>query len=101
MLPSLAHRGVEVETRRESRGGWANMGGFPRLRETRTIHAGGASGAVVRGDISDLMLVELSVTVVFFFERELDVARLADSLSGALGRLPAFAGRLRRRGGGL
>jgi hypothetical protein len=77
------------------------MGGFPRLRETRTIHGGGASGAVIRGDVTDLLLVELSVTVVFFFERELDIDRLADSLSGALRRLPAFAGRLRRKGSEL
>lgn len=80
------------------------MSGWPRLRETRTIRAGAPAGkpaAVIRCDISDLMLVELSVTVVFFFERELGVDRLADSLSGALGRLPAFAGRLRRRDGAL
>jgi hypothetical protein len=82
------------------------MGGWPRLRETRTIQAGAAPGAVtantvIRCDISDLMLVELAVSVVFFFERELDVDRLADSLAAALRRLPAFAGRLHRNGAEL
>jgi hypothetical protein len=77
------------------------MGGWPRLRETRTIRAGSAPGTVIRCDISDLLLVELSVSVVFFFERELDVDALAGSLAGALGRIPAFGGRLRRRDGVL
>ena len=95
------------------------MGGWPRLRETRTVQGAGASHSstgtdtgtdtstdtstdtVIRCDISDLMLVELSVSVVFFFERELDVDRLAGALAGALHRLPAYAGRLRRRDGAL
>ena len=80
------------------------MSGWPCLCQTRTLRAGPPPGAperVIRCDISDLMLAELSVTVVFFYERELDVDRLADSLSGTLARLPAFAGRLRRRGDAL
>ncbi len=77
------------------------MSGWPRLRETRTVRAGSAPGTVIRCDISDLLLVELSVSVAFFFAHGLDVDRLAAALSGALERLPAFAGRLRRRAGAL
>lgn len=77
------------------------MGGWPRLRESRTIRSGTTSGRVIRCDVSDLLLVELTVCVVFFFERELDVDRLASALAGALGHLPAFGGRLRRRGAEL
>lgn len=77
------------------------MSGWSRLRESRTVRAGSAPGTVIRCDISDLLLVELSVSVVFFYPRALDVDGLAASLSRALERLPAFAGRLRRRDGVL
>ncbi len=41
------------------------------------------------------MRADISVSVVFFFERPLDDVRLADGLSRALDLIPAFAGRLR------
>lgn len=75
------------------------MTGWPRLVESRTVRSGAAPGTVIRCATTDLMLVELSVSVAFFYERELDVDRLAAALAGALGRVPAFAGRLRRQDG--
>ncbi len=77
------------------------MGGFARLHETRTVRAGTATGTAVRCGLTDLLLAELTVSVVFFYGRRLDVDALAASLSQALGRLPVFAGRVRAFEGGL
>jgi hypothetical protein len=49
----------------------------------------------------DMLLADLSVSVVHFFEEELDEERLAAGLAVALERVPAFAGRLRTAGDGL
>jgi hypothetical protein len=65
------------------------------LRESRTIHAGHAPGTVVRCGLTDTMLADIPVSVVFFFERELDESRIADGLASALRRVPVFGGRLR------
>ncbi|MGW4646764.1 acyltransferase [Kitasatospora sp. NPDC004289] len=67
----------------------------------RTVRAGTASGEVIRCGVSDAMLAELAVSVVFFYDRPLDEQRLADGLAVALGRVPMFAGRLRSTGADL
>ena len=71
------------------------MTAWPQLRESRTVRAGRADGTVVRCGLMDTMLADLSVSVVYFFEQTLDEERLTAGLALALGRLPAFAGRLR------
>ncbi|BFV59986.1 hypothetical protein KCMC57_up50900 [Kitasatospora sp. CMC57] len=72
-----------------------------RSAQSRTIHAGRASGTVVRCGVSDVMLAELPVSVVFFYGTELDPDRLAAGLAEALGRAPLFGGRLRAGRDGL
>ena len=59
------------------------------------VRAGAAPGTVVRCGLTDTMLADVPVSLVLFFERELDVERLADGLAKALDRVPVFAGRLR------
>ncbi|GAA1256064.1 hypothetical protein GCM10009665_53150 [Kitasatospora nipponensis] len=65
------------------------------VRAVRTVRAGTASGQVVRCDLSDVMLADLPVSVVFFYPHALDEERLLDGLARALARVPLFAGRLR------
>ncbi|MER5864797.1 acyltransferase [Kitasatospora sp. NPDC002040] len=69
--------------------------------QSRTIHAGHASGEVVRCGVSDAMLAELPVSVVFFYDQELDPDRLAAGLAEALRQVPLFGGRLRSGPEGL
>jgi hypothetical protein len=69
--------------------------GWPQLSESRTIHAKRALGTVVRCGLTDTMLADIPVSVVFFFPRPLDADRLAAGLGTALDRLPVFGGRLR------
>lgn len=71
------------------------MSGWPELRESRTVQAGTAPGTVVRCGLMDLMMADLAVPVVFFYDRPLDDARLAEGLATALAAVPVFAGRLR------
>lgn len=58
-------------------------------------------GEVIRCALSDLLLADLSVSVVFCYDGPLDETRLAAGLEQALVRVPAFAGRLREGAGGL
>lgn len=73
------------------------MGGWSQVRETRTIRAGHSPGTVVRCGLVDTMLADLPVSVVYFFARTLDEARLGDGLARALAHVPVFGGRLRPR----
>jgi hypothetical protein len=75
--------------------------GEPASPEVRTIRSGRASGTVVACSMDDTMLSVMSVNTVFFFERTLDPARLADGLVQALDRVPVFGGTLRTRDGAL
>jgi len=65
------------------------------LRESRTIHAERAQGTVVRCGLTDTVLADIPVSVVFFFPQPLDGDRLAAGLATALDHLPVFGGRLR------
>lgn len=71
------------------------MNEWPRSIDSRTVRAGRTGGAVIRCGLADLMLADLPVSVVFFFDHTLDHALLASGLAEALGCVPAFAGRLR------
>ena len=51
--------------------------------------------AVISGSLTDVMMADIAVSVVLFFERAPDPGRLEAGLTGALGDVPAFAGRLR------
>ncbi|QWF84534.1 acyltransferase [Amycolatopsis sp. CA-230715] len=62
---------------------------------TRVIKAGRASGAVVRCGLIDSMTIDMAVVATFFYDRTLDVDRLADGLSRALDLVPVFGGRIR------
>jgi Transferase family len=73
------------------------MSAWPELRESHTVRTGNPPGLVVRCGLVDTMLADLSVSVVYFFERTLDERQLAHGLAAALGLLPTFAGRLRTR----
>lgn len=77
------------------------MSAWPELRESRTVRAGRASGTVVRCSLTDVMLADLPVSVVFFYKEALDETRLAEGLSRALAHVPVFAGRLRPVGDAL
>ena len=68
------------------------------LIESRTVYSGQAPGTAIVCGVSDTMMANASVTVVFFFERALDEDRLADGLARALARVPTFAGRIRSSG---
>lgn len=59
------------------------------------VQAGHAPGTVVRCGLTDTMLADVPVSLVLFYERALDVSRLAAGLAKALDRVPVFAGRLR------
>lgn len=74
------------------------MSSWPELRETRTIRAKSATGAVIRCSLTDMMLSDLSVSVVFFYDQTPDIDRLADGLARAFEQVPLFAGRLRTAG---
>jgi len=73
----------------------------PGPGDGRVVRAGRAPGTVIRCGLTDLLMADLSVSVVFFFERTLDDARLAAGLSHGLDRVPVFGGRLRPRGDAL
>ena len=73
------------------------MSAWPELRESRTVRTGNPPGTVVRCGLVDTMLADLSVSVVYFFERTLDEEQLTRGLARALELLPTFAGRLRTR----
>lgn len=56
---------------------------------------------VIRCAWSDLLLADLSVSVVFCYDRVLDGASLRAGFASALAATPAFAGRFRPAGGDL
>jgi hypothetical protein len=56
------------------------------------------SVTVIRCALSDLLLADLSVSVVFCYEGRLDETRLAKGFEHALAAVPVFAGHLRERG---
>ncbi|GLZ42971.1 acyltransferase [Actinokineospora sp. NBRC 105648] len=74
------------------------MSGWPELRSARTVQAGHAPGTVIRCGVTDTVLADVPVSVVFFFDHVLDDAVLAAGLAKALALIPAFAGRLRTTG---
>jgi len=56
---------------------------------------------VIRCASPDLLLADLSVSVVFCYDRPLDASTLLSGFESALARTPAFAGRLREAETGL
>jgi hypothetical protein len=56
------------------------------------------SATVIRCALSDLLLADLSVSVVFCYDGRLDETRLAAGFERALAEVPVFAGHLRERG---
>lgn len=55
----------------------------------------------IRCSVGDVIVANLAVHVVFFFEKRLETDALMKSLARALAGVPIFAGRLRWAGGGL
>ncbi|RLK54797.1 acyltransferase [Actinokineospora cianjurensis] len=74
------------------------MSGWPHLRSSRTVRAGSAPGTVVTCGVTDTVIADVPVSVVFFFGHPLDEDRLAEGLATALAAVPGFAGRLRTTG---
>ncbi|MGI8666748.1 MAG: acyltransferase [Jatrophihabitans sp.] len=77
------------------------MSGWPELRESRIVQAGHSPGTVIRCGLTDTMLADLPVSVVFLYRQAPDFDRLAAGLARALQLLPVFAGRLRTIDGDL
>ena len=57
-----------------------------------------APGTVIACALTDVMMADLAVSVVFFYDRALDSGALEAGLAAALDHLPPFAGRLRTTG---
>ncbi|WP_026426001.1 acyltransferase [Actinokineospora inagensis] len=74
------------------------MSGWPELRSSRTVRVGSAPGTVITCGVTDTVIADVPVSVVFFYPHALDETRLAEGLSQALAAVPAFAGRLRTVG---
>ena len=53
----------------------------------------------IRCNVSDAMVANLAVHIVFFFERQLDTGALARAFAHALTNLPIFAGRMAVKNG--
>lgn len=68
------------------------------MAESRTVRAGRATGMTVRCSLTDTMVAEVPVSVVFCYERAIDEDRLAKGLGSALDAVPVFAGRVDRDG---
>ena len=77
------------------------MSAWSRVQESATVRSGRADRTVVKCGFADAILADLSVAIVFFYDRRLDEQRLASSLGEALGRVPLFAGRLREHEKGM
>lgn len=77
------------------------MAALPQLAGSAVVRAGHAPGTVIRCGLTDVMMANVTVSVVFFYERPLDEARLSAGLAAALRQVPAFAGRLREGSQGL
>src|SRR3954471_9179455 len=74
------------------------MGGWPQLRETRTITSGRAPGTVVRCGLRDTMLSNVPVSIVLLFDHPLPGDRLAEGLAPALAAVRVLGGRMRLTG---
>lgn len=68
------------------------------LRESRTVKAGRQSGTVIHCGMKDTVLSDVPVSVVFCYQRGVDIDRLADGLARALDHIPSFGGRIRDDG---
>lgn len=77
------------------------MSAWPVLRESRTVSAGRNSGIVIHCGMKDTILSNIPVSVVFCYERAVDIDRLAEGLAMALDHIPSFGGRIRDTGGSL
>lgn len=66
--------------------------------ESRTVRAGRATGLTVRCSLTDTMVADVPVAVVFCYERAVDDDRLAKGLGTALDAVPVFGGRVDRDG---
>jgi Transferase family len=55
----------------------------------------------IRCSVVDVVLSNVAIHIVFFFERQLDTRALADGFGHALTKLPIFAGRMTLAGGAL
>src|SRR5580698_6970158 len=53
----------------------------------------------IRCNVSDAMVANLAVHIVFFFEKQLDTGALARAFAHALTNLPIFAGRMAVKNG--
>jgi hypothetical protein len=71
------------------------MGGWPQLRETRTVKSGQAPGTVIRCGLRDAMLAAVPVSIVHFFAHPLPPDELAQGLARALAAVPIFGARMR------
>ncbi|MER7004786.1 acyltransferase [Dactylosporangium sp. NPDC000555] len=74
------------------------MGGWPQLRESRTVTSGQAPGTVIRCGLRDTLLSNVPVSIVLFFARPLPADDLAKGLARALAAVPVFGGRMRTTG---
>lgn len=61
---------------------------------TQLIRPTGARPLEIRCNVTDVMVANLAVHIVFFFERQLDTRALARAFAHALTNLPIFAGRM-------
>lgn len=77
------------------------MSRWPQYRSTHAIHPRDMPQSVIRCALSDQILADLPVSVLYFFATAPDEHHLARGLARALDLLPAFAGRLRTRCGAL
>lgn len=77
------------------------MSAWPELRDSRTVRAGRVTGTVITCGVMDTVMAELPVSVVFCYQRAVDVESLAAGLARALDHIPVFAGRIRPVGDAL
>ena len=74
------------------------MGGWPQLREARTVRSGRAPGTVIRCSTRDELLSRIPVSIVHFYPHQVPAEKLAQGLAGALETVPIFGGRMRTTG---
>jgi len=68
---------------------------------TRLIKPSHAERLEIRCNVSDAIVANLAVNIVFFFRRHLDTGALARAFAQALTNLPVFAGRMTMVDGGM
>lgn len=74
------------------------MSAWPELRDSRMVRAGRVPGTVIRCGLTDILIADVPVSVVFCYEHAVDTDRLAAGLARALDHIPVFAGRIREDG---